>query len=277
AAIYMEQVLSKDEILELYLNENYFGQGIYGIETAANYFYSKNANDLTIAEGAMLAGLAKAPNGYSPIDHPEKALERRNIVLSSMENAGYISNEVKQKEQAKTLGLELAEKEPRPWVDSYVDLVVKEAQEKQQISIDQLRTEGFRIVVGIDPDIQKIAYNKFQNEDYFPGNTTGTEGAFVMMDNDTGKIISAIGGRNYQLGDLNRATVKRQPGSTFKPLSVYGPALMLTDKYNPYTVLPDDPEVNESYLVANVDGNYAQTASLYDSIIQSKNVPAVWL
>src|SRR5699024_4185963 len=93
----------------------------------------------------------------------------------------------------------------------------------------------------------------------------------------TGKIISAIGGRNYQLGDLNRATVKRQPGSTFKPLAVYGTALMLTDKYNPYTVLPDDPEVNESYLVANVDGNYAQTASLYDSIIQSKNVPAVWL
>lgn len=277
AALYMERELSKSEILELYMNEIYFGHGVYGIEAATNLYFSKSASELSIAEGAMLVGLAKAPNGYSPINHPEKALERRNVVLSAMESTGVISTETKQIEQGKTLGLQLNETTSKPWVASYVDLVIKEAQEKQQISVDQLKKGGYRIVVAIDEDAQKIAYEKLQNEEYFPGNTAGTEGAFVMMEQDSGKIITSIGGRNYQSGDLNRVTVRRQPGSTFKPLAVYGPALMRADKYTPYTLLPDEQSANEDYAVANVDGAYSKVVSMYDGIVESKNVSAVWL
>lgn len=277
AALYLERNLTKEEILELYMNEIYFGHGIYGIRTAANFYFSKEVSELSIAEAAMLAGLAKAPNGYSPINYPEKALKRRNVVLEAMENAGMISVETKQFEQGKTLGLELNEKEDKPWADSYVDLVIKEAQEKRQISIDHLRRGGYRIEVGMKEGIQKTAFEKFTEGNYFPGNTAGAEGAFIMMEQDTGKIVSAIGGREFQLGDLNRVTVKRQPGSTFKPIAVYGPALMQSEKYTPFTLLPDEPSVNENYPVANVDGVYKKTASMYQSIVESKNVPAVWL
>src|SRR5699024_7338338 len=86
-------VNSPNEILELYINQMYFGHNIYGIERASQTFFSKHAHELTVAEGALLAGLAKSPNGYSPIDHPKKALKRRNIVLQAMEESGMLSTE----------------------------------------------------------------------------------------------------------------------------------------------------------------------------------------
>src|SRR5690625_7826287 len=101
---------------------------------------------------------------------------------------------------------------------------MKEAADQHHLLIDELKRGGYRIVVNIDETIQQIAYEEFKKEDYFPGNTAGIEGAFVMMDQNTGKIVTAIGGRDYHLGDLNRVTVKRQPGSTMKPIAVYGPA-----------------------------------------------------
>ncbi|WP_337019766.1 transglycosylase domain-containing protein, partial [Oceanobacillus massiliensis] len=275
AAIYLERNYSKAEILELYLNEIYFGEGLYGVETASNYFFSKPVEELSISESAMLAGLAKAPNGYSAIDHPEKALERRNIVLQAMEDAGYISAETRKSEQEKTLGLVLQEKEPTPWTDSYIDLVMKEAADKHQLSVDALKKGGYRIVVNMDPAIQQIAYEQFQNDGFFPGSTEGVEGAFVMMEEGTGNIVSAIGGRNYQLGDLNRVTVQRQPGSTFKPVAVYGPAMMQEEKFNPFTLLPDQ-QIGE-YSVSNADGEYANTVTIYEALMTSKNTSAVWL
>ncbi|MHA6251658.1 transglycosylase domain-containing protein [Oceanobacillus sp. CAU 1775] len=277
AAVYMETQMTKDEILELYLNEIYFGHGLYGIEKASNFYFSKSTSDLTVAEGALLAGLAKAPNGYSPINHPDKALERRNLVLTIMQNTGMISTETKQLEERKNLGLQIKEAESKPWADSYVDLVVKEAQEKQNITSDHLSKGGYRIVVALDEEIQRIAYEKFKDDDYFPGNTAGVEGAFVMMEHESGRIVSAIGGRDYQLSNLNRVTVNRQPGSTFKPLAVFGPALMQPEKYNAYSLLPDGEHTNETYLAANVDGVYAEIVTLYDSIVASKNVPTIWL
>ncbi|PAV29279.1 penicillin-binding protein [Virgibacillus profundi] len=275
AAIYMERTMPKDRILELYVNEIYYGAGIYGIETASNYFFSKSVGELTIAEGALLAGLAKAPNGYSPINHPEKALNRRDTVLQSMENAGMLSTEKRVQEQGKTLGLNLNKREPNPWADSYIDLVMKEAADKHQLSINELKRGGYRIVVNMDESAQKIAYNQFQNDAYFSGNTDGAEGAFVMMDQKSGKIVSAIGGRNYQLGNLNRVTVSRQPGSTMKPIAVYGPAMMQDEKYTPYSLIPD--QAMDGYSVANVNNEYDGSVSIYNAIKNSKNAPAVWL
>lgn len=277
AAIYLEQQFTKDELLELYLNQLYFGKGVYGLETASHFFFSKSVSDLTIAEGAMLAGLAKAPNGYSPIDYPDKALKRRNIVLQSMEDAGKISHEVRLKEQSTALDLNLQKEKEEPWNDSYMDLVVKEAEEKYKLSLDDLERGGYRIVVNLDNNIQKVAYKKFQDSDYFPGNNDEVEGTFVMMEAKSGKIVATLGGRNYQFGNLDRVLVKRQPGSTFKPLAVYGPAMMKEDAYSAFTLIPDQQMDIHDYEVSNADDTYANITTVYDAIVQSKNTSAVWL
>ncbi|MFC4559170.1 transglycosylase domain-containing protein [Virgibacillus kekensis] len=276
AAIYLERNFSKDKILELYLNEIYFGHGWYGIEVATQKFFSKSVEDLTLSEGAMLAGLAKAPNGYSPINHPDRALDRRNVVLQAMENAGKLSTEDRIVAQGKTLGLNIKEEKPNPWTDSYINLVIEEAEDKYQVSTNELRRGGYRIVVNMNENAQRIAYEKFQNEEYFPGNTSGIEGAFVMVEKDSGKVAAAIGGREYKLGDLNRVTVKRQPGSTIKPIAVYAPALM-QKSYRPYSLLPDQKREIGDYTATNYDGKYEGAVSIYEALKESKNTTAVWL
>lgn len=277
AAIYLEQQFTKDELLELYLNEIYFGKGVYGLQTASHLFFSKSVSDLSLAEGAMLAGLAKAPNGYSPIHYPDKSLKRRNTVLQSMQDAGKISNETRLQEQSTDLNLNLQEEQEDPWNDSYIDLAVKEAEEKYELSRNDLEVGGYRIVVNIDNDIQKVVYKKFQDSDYFPGNNDEVEGTFVMMEAKSGKIVATLGGRDYQFGNLNRVLVKRQPGSTFKPLAVYGPAMMKKDVYSAFTLIPDQQMDVHDYRVSNADDMYTNVITLYDAIVQSKNTSAVWL
>ncbi|MUV36579.1 Peptidoglycan glycosyltransferase [Lentibacillus sp. JNUCC-1] len=276
AAIYLERTHTKDEILALYLNEIYFGQGVYGVEMAAQTFFSKHINELTLSEGAMLAGLAKAPNGYSPVQHPDKALARRNVVLNAMTEAGYLLTEEKLRAQGKTLGLEVLKKESRPWVESYIDLAMKEAAELYHLSIDELKRGGYHVVTALEPAAQETAYKLMQEDAYFPGNTEGAEGAFVLMEQDSGAIVAALGGRAFETGDLNRLTVKRQPGSAFKPLAVYGPALM-TETFEPYSILTDEQAAVADYEVRNHDDQYEGTISLYKALVESKNTASVWL
>lgn len=276
AAIYLEREFSKDHILELYLNKIYFGHGAYGIEAASREFFSKSVEELSISEGAMLAGLVKAPNRYSPIRNPEKILDRRNTVLQAMELTDMITAETQLQEQGKSLGLNVKEQRSTPWNDSYIDLVIKEAVKNHHLTVQELKRGGYKITVHLDDDIQQAAYENFQNDQYFPGNTEGVEGAFLMAEEGTGRIVSALGGRHYQLGDLNRVTVSRQPGSALKPLAVYGPAMML-DEYHPYSLLKDEQIDFDGETFANVDGQYDGVVSLYDALVYSKNVPAVWL
>ncbi|GAA0329013.1 transglycosylase domain-containing protein [Oceanobacillus oncorhynchi subsp. oncorhynchi] len=279
ASLYLERRLSKDEILELYVNQVYFGEGVYGLQKASEYFFSKDVDDLTISEGALLAGLMKAPNGYSPLNHPEKAAERRNVVLMTMESAGFIDEETMAAEQEKGLGINLKEEErgTNPWVDSYVDIAIKEAAEAHDLSFAELQSGGYDITVYMNDDFQQVAYQNFQEDAFFPGNTEGTEGAFVMLDKNNGHIVSAIGGRDYSFGDLNRTNVQRQPGSTFKPVAVYGPALMQEDEYNPYTIIPDQYMDIDGYEATNVSGEYKNNITIYQAIVESTNTSAVWL
>lgn len=279
ASLYLERRLSKDEILELYVNQVYFGEGVYGLQKASEYFFSKDVDDLTISEGALLAGLMKAPNGYSPLNHPDKAAERRNVVLMTMESAGFIDEETMAAEQEKGLGINLKEEErgTNPWVDSYVDIAIKEAAEAHDLSFAELQSGGYDITVYMNDDFQQVAYQNFQEDAFFPGNTEGTEGAFVMLDKNNGHIVSAIGGRDYSFGDLNRTNVQRQPGSTFKPVAVYGPALMQEDEYNPYTIIPDQYMDIDGYEATNVSGEYKNNITIYQAIVESTNTSAVWL
>ncbi|MFC0300703.1 PBP1A family penicillin-binding protein [Virgibacillus soli] len=275
-AIYLDRHYSKKELLELYMNSIYFGHGVYGIEAAANKYFSKSVQDLTVAEGAMLVGIVKAPNGYSPINHPDKALTRRNTVLKLMEQAGVLQTEERVREQRRKLGLKVQEVKESPWLDSYIDLVLKEAGEHADLSIDELKHGGYRIVVNLDEKAQRTAYDQFKKEDYFPGNVAGVEGAFLLLEHHTGKIVAAVGGREFKIGDLNRTLVQRQPGSIFKPLVVYGPSLM-KGSFDPFSVLPDEKMAIDGYEVSNSNNEYVKNISLYEALMQSKNTSAVWL
>ncbi|MBB6454691.1 penicillin-binding protein 2A [Salirhabdus euzebyi] len=276
-AIYLEREFSKEKILEYYLNEIYFGHGVYGIEKAAQFYFGKSVQNLTVSEGALLAGLPKAPSNYSPIDYPEKAIQRRNIVLSSMQQLNMINAEEMVALQGRTMGLQQGEPKNRPWIETYVDLVLKEAEERHHISRNEIYRGGYKIVTGINPVVQQAAYEAFQDDQYFTGTGEGQEGAFVLLDAKTGTIVAAIGGRQFQRGDLNRVFVNRQPGSVMKPLAVYGPALEM-EKYSPYSMLKDEQMTyNGGYIPKNYDNQYLGEVSMYEALQKSKNAPAVWL
>ncbi len=276
-ALYLEREFTKDEILEKYINVIYFGRGKYGIEAISEEFFQKPASELKLSESALLAGIVNAPNGFSPIEHPEKAKKRRNLVLSVMHDSGSITeNEMKEAQQT-DINLNLAEKKTNQAEQSYVDLTLKEVQNKHDLSIDELKKGGYRIITPLKKSFQETAYNNFQADEYFPGNTEGAEGAFVMMDHKTGGIVAALGGRQFEISQLNRVNEKRQPGSAMKPLAVYGPALM-DEKYNAYTMLPDEKmTIGKDYSPKNHDNQYEGSVSLYEAIVQSKNVAPVWL
>src|SRR5699024_4846171 len=181
-ALYLEREFTKDEILEMYLNVVYFGQGQYGIEAAANKYFYKSAKDLTLEEGALLAGMLKAPNGYSPIDHPEKAEKRRNIVLEAMAEQGMITEEEKVVAAEKDLNLNVSQRKLNPAYHTIVDMAIREADELYGISLDELKQKRYRIVTSMKEHIQQTAYDEFQHAGYFPGNDkSNIEGAFVML------------------------------------------------------------------------------------------------
>ncbi|MTH53359.1 PBP1A family penicillin-binding protein [Bacillus mangrovi] len=275
-AINLENKYSKEKLLEMYLNQLYFGHGAYGVEAAAQYFYQKDVSQLTAEEGAMLASLPKAPSNYSPILHPEKAKERRDTVLSLMENQGYLPAEEAVRLQGKTLGLKVREKLDHPWLYSYADLVMDEAEKIYGISNQELLHGGYTVTVQMDHEIQKTAYDAFQNDAYFPGTDDQAQGSFILLDNRTGGVLAAIGGRDYAPKGYNRITAKRQPGSTFKPLAVFGPA-MEEKLYEPYSLLTDEYKTYAGdYAPENIDDRYVGKVTMYDAIIKSKNAPAVW-
>lgn len=276
-ALYLEREYTKDQLLEMYLNVIYFGQGQYGIEAAANRYFHKSASELSLEEGALLAGMIKAPNGYSPIEHPEKALQRRNVVLEAMEQEGYITTKEKKTAQGKALVLNESVRKMNDAHHTIVDLVIKEAEEVYGLSLEELKAKRYRIVTSLDKTIQDIVYKQFQYDSYFPGNKKdAVEGAFVMIDQKTGQIIAAQGGRKYVRGNLNRVVEKRQPGSTFKPIAVFAPALE-SGKFSAYSMLPDELREWDGHQVRNHDNRYEGSVSLYNALVQSKNSSTYWL
>lgn len=275
-AIYLEQKYSKRKILEMYLNQIYFGHGVYGIQSASKFFFNKDASELTIEEGALLAGLPKAPAAYSPILHPEKSLERRNAILTLMERENYISPEQAVRSQGKTLGLNIHKTEDKPWLSAYIDMVFEEAENKYHLSNEELLKGGYKITVPINIDVQEKAFKVFKEKAYFQGTKDDAQGAFILLDNKTGGVLAAIGGRNYVSKGFNRLTAKRQPGSTFKPIAVYAPA-MEEGLFQPYSLLKDEKLDYKGYSPSNYDGRYDGHVTMFDALIHSKNAPSVWV
>jgi len=243
-ALELERRYTKKEIFAFYLNQIYFGHGAYGVQAAAQTYFGKDIKDLTLAESAMLVGVVRSPGNYSPYLNPEVAKKRRSVVLEQMVKYGYISRndaDKADKEPFKLKGLDAARTQKYPY---YADTVLEEALDKLKsydIAEEQIYTGGFKIYTTLDQVTQQAMEDTYKNPAFFPKGKGGKviQSAMVVVDPHTGGIKGLIGGREYsQKRPFNRAIqAARQPGSSIKPLAVYGPAL--EKGFSPAYVLDD--------------------------------------
>ncbi|AET67864.1 penicillin-binding protein, 1A family [Desulfosporosinus orientis DSM 765] len=281
-ALKIEAVLNKDDILAAYLNRIYFGEGRWGLENAAQLYFGKDAGELTLEESAMLAGLLKAPTIYSPLNNKEKALERRNLVLSLMKEQNYISPEDFENAVIQPIVLKKGEQSDlMGQYAPYVDYVIEEAIDRVGFTEEQILNGGLQIYTQMDASVQKAAEDVYQDSHYFPQGKEDqiVQSGVVILDHATGGIRGLVGYRGERVyRGLNHATsdqLQRQPGSALKPISVYGPAL--EQGYTPQSLLRDYPLNIEGYAPENYDYQYHGYVTMQEAISNSWNIPAVWL
>lgn len=278
----IERTYSKDEILEMYLNRSYFGNGEWGVENASKKYFGKSAADLTVPEAAMIAGLLQAPSAYDPYKHLDKATKRRNIVLKTMQENNKISE--KEYKEYSTTKVALSSKATDPLANKYpwyVDAVINEAVNDADISQDEIMRKGYKIYTELDQNYQTSLENTYSDSSLFPSaasDGTLVQSGAVLMDPATGGIRALIGGRGeHTFRGFNRATQMRaQPGSTMKPLAVYVPALEAGWKVD--SMLKDEKTTYKgNYTPTNVSGTYQGEVPMYQAVANSINAPAVWL
>ena len=275
----LEGAMDKRQILECYLNIVYFGHGAYGIEAASQVYFSKPCQDLTLSEGALLAGIIKSPSNYAPHLNPDKALARRNSVLSAMSDANLISEAEMTAAQAEALSLNERKNESVKYA-WYMDAVLSEAQQALACDADTVLSGGYRIDTGLDPDMQLAAQTLFASGDAFPASApdgTPVQAALVAVDSASGEIRALVGGRQYQVQrGLNRACqIRRQPGSAIKPLSTYAAAIDAFG-YLPSSIIDDTPRTFDgSYAPRNAGERSYGLVTLRQSLSRSLNIATV--
>lgn len=241
-AINLERNLSKDEILERYLNYICFGNGVYGIEAAAQLYFDKHIWELELHQFALLAGIIRSPENYSPFKYPEVAQKRRAIVLNKMEEFKFITPE--EADRAKKAPLDVAgKKSRRRKAPFFVDHIIQELTLKNKILDEEdLYTRGYRIYTTLDLRMQNIAEEAIADlpaSEPDKNNVIQPQIALVALDPTNGYIKAMIGGRDWQTTQLNRATkAYRQPGSCMKPF-VYTTAID-SHKFTPSTIVVDE-------------------------------------
>ncbi|MFF2479447.1 PBP1A family penicillin-binding protein [Paenibacillus sp. NPDC058071] len=276
-AVALENQKTKQEILTMYLNRIYYGKRVYGIKNAANFYFDKDPKDLELWEMATLAAMPKGPNKYNPINDPEASESRRAVVLKLMFDQGYITQE--QMDEAKAVKYvvpaNIDEKQKDPY-KVYVDYVVQEALKVMDGKTEEeLRVGGYRIYTSLNPTAQTAVEEAFADDDNFEKSPDDqkVQGAMIIMDHRDGTIQAMAGGRDYVKKGLNRVTVPRQPGSAFKPITSYGPALE-SGNFEPWTVLANDQKCFGNYCPKDSKG--ATPITMQEAVKQSRNLPAVW-
>lgn len=282
-AIEIEKQYTKDEIIEMYLNQSYFGNGVWGVEDASQKYFGKSAARIDLAQAATLVGMLKAPTSYNPIDNPEKAITRRNIVLQLMVEEEAVSKE--KASAAKTEKLVLIDryqKESGYNYPYYFDSIIREATNKYGFSEENILNSGYKIYTSLDQTAQKKMMSVYENDYLFDDADDGmlVQSASVLLDSKTGGVMALIGGRgNHEFRGYNRATQARlQPGSTIKPLGVYTPALK--KGYKADSLLKDEEGATfgeDNFHPTNWNHQYLGEVPLYEALANSLNVPAVWL
>lgn len=259
-AIILERKFSKQEILQAYLNQVYFGEGAYGVEAASQVYLGKHASELDLAESALIAGLVRGPNIFSPYADMNAALKRRSQVLQGMAGVGYITRQ--QAAEAQQEPIVLAGKKKRPVQASYfIDYVANDL--VSRYGANRVYKGGLKVYTTLDIRQQQAAeavLGKYQ-------------GAVVIMDPRNGHIRAMVGGRNYEESQINRAISEvRQPGSAFKPF-VYATALNQGLAAN--SVIVDERININGYSPQNYDKKYLGPITLKKALRWSVNVAAV--
>ena len=279
-AIQLDAHYSKDEILEMYLNTVYFGNSAYGIAAASEYYFGKDVEELSAAEGAALAATIKGPSVYSLTANEQANRKRRNYILTTMEENGMLPAS----EAAAARGQVLSAVRSTPTTNAYgwyVDAAIAEAQELLGVTADALYTGGYYIETALNPSLQSMADSLFANAANFPSDAsdgTQVQGAMAVVDTRTGALLALEGGRDYSVArGFNRATqMRRQPGSAIKPLAVYAPAIQAG--YTTASILLDEQQdFGGGYTPRNSGNKYYGNVTLRRALALSLNVATVRL
>lgn len=279
----LERKMSKDQILELYLNTIYLSQGCNGVGAAAHMYFDKEASELTLAEAAAIVGITQYPTRYDPFLNPENNKEKQETILAKMLELGYIDK--KEHDDAVAEKLSFVKSNMRTgtnfnsyFTDQVIMDVAKELAEKKSYDYDAafklLHTGGFKIYSTIDPEIQKAVDRVYQNSDNFKD---GGQSAIVIIDPETGEVKAMSGGGGKKEGDfvLNRATMTlRQPGSSIKPLAVYAPALEY-GIITPSTIYEDKKVTYGSWSPKNFYSGFRGNMTVTTAVKLSVNTVAV--
>ncbi|TYR98139.1 penicillin-binding protein [Rossellomorea vietnamensis] len=293
----IEKSLTKDEIMELYLNIIYFSNGVYGIETASQYYFQKELGELNKAELAFITAIPNNPNKYDPVEHFDQTKIRQERLLDIMQQTGKLTEEEASKLKAVQINLNIRKK-----VDQYGDYAVYAQSElrelvaqqegylkkleaagspeqKQKIYDDfdrrmsEVINSGIIIHTSLDRNIQEKSKTAFQKR----LNYNGIEGASITIDNESRKIIAMVGGKDYKKYNFHHAyQAFRQPGSSIKPLLVYGPYIEETQASIAERVNADNYCIG-NYCPINYGGRQYGTVTMNTAFSQSYNTPALRL
>ncbi len=287
-AFKLENELSKEEILEYYLNTIYLSQQCNGVSSAANTYFGKSVSQLTLAECACIAGITQSPTKYDPYQNPKNNKARQEVVLGKMLELGKITQseyDAAVKEELSFVPLKTEEEITYNsyYVDAAINQIIADLMTQygytKDIASRVLFNAGLKIYLAQDTEIQKIMDDVYADPSSFQKGRgeVQPQSAMVIMDPYTGQVKALCGGRGDKEGNLtlNRATQStRQPGSTIKPVAVYGPAIEY-GLITPSTVINDAPVTYNGWSPKNVDGRFKGNVSARNALANSRNVPAV--
>lgn len=274
-AVAVEQQYTKDEILDMYLNSVYYGEGAFGIEEAARIYYNKPANDLTLAESAMLVGILPAPSAFSPINgDPEKAKKRQAYVLDRMVEDGKITRS--EADDAKAQEIAYAEVKPVEYENAphFTEMVISQLYD--EYGEEKIRRSGYKVHTTLDLSWQEQTEAIVRDRIAISSSAGGRNAAVVAIDPKTGEVRTLVGSVDYnnpEFGKVNMATAARQPGSSFKP--IYITEAIDQKMVTAATVIKDEATDFGGYKPNNYDFRFRGNITLRNALSQSLNIPAV--
>lgn len=282
----LEQEYDKNQIFEMYMNKIYYSDGIYGVKTAARYYFNKELNQLSLAESAYLAGLPQVPNTYNLYDHPEAAEKRKDTVLYLMNRHKRISKAEMEQAQAEDLTKNLVSRtaiqrqnieENDPKYASYVNVIKQELKSNKEFegkSLSDVLTSGLKIYTNMDNNAQISLQNNVDNMSIYKNKYQ--QAASTIVDTQTGALVAMSGGRNYKdVVDRNLATDIHPVGSTIKPFLSYGP-IVENEKWATNHKIQDENEYDINGIkFKNYDTQSHGIVSMRDAIRRSLNIPAL--
>ena len=271
----LEHKYTKDEILTMYLNQIYFGQGAYGIESASLYYFGKHVQNLDIAEAATLAAIPKSPNYYNPFENPKESKKRQELVIDQMVKYGFISVDSAAKAKAKKMVYSTSHKQQNNPRGYFFDMISQKV--IAEVGADALYKGGLKIYTTLDMDMQLAAEKAMRHlPNYYTDSKklTQPQMALAAVDPKTGYVKAMIGGRGQD--KFNRATLAvRQPGSAFKPF-VYLTAMQ--NGFTPASIIEDkEEEFAKGWKPQNSDMQWHGKVSLRTALKRSLNVPTIKL